>query len=94
MIANAETSFTEENFLIILYPRLPRSRLGYSDRWRPAFKQFHAVAICHSELWVTPHCWPEFNKQLLLKAIEDFNARDRKYGVLMHRISKNFFSVV
>ena len=38
--------------------------------------------ISYSELWITTKSWPEFDKQDLLMAIEDYNRRDRRYGGL------------
>jgi undecaprenyl diphosphate synthase len=34
----------------------------------------------YSELWVTPVCWPDFNKEHLLAAITDYNQRERRFG--------------
>ncbi|MEK6557640.1 MAG: polyprenyl diphosphate synthase [Candidatus Margulisiibacteriota bacterium] len=83
MIANAETSFTEEKFSHYLYTRdCPDPDLVIRTGGDLRLSNFMLWQSAYSELWVTPHCWPEFNKQLLLKAIEDFNARDRKYGGL------------
>ena len=36
----------------------------------------------YSEFWVSPLCWPDFNKDLLLTAIADYNKRDRRFGGL------------
>jgi len=38
--------------------------------------------ISYAELWVTDHCWPEFNETDLHTAIRDFAARDRRFGGL------------
>ena len=38
--------------------------------------------ISYAELWVTEKCWPEFRPVDLHQAIEDFAARDRRYGGL------------
>lgn len=34
----------------------------------------------YSELYVTDTLWPDFNKESLIAAIEDFNNRDRRFG--------------
>lgn len=34
----------------------------------------------YSELYVTDILWPDFNKESLLAAIENFNKRDRRFG--------------
>lgn len=36
--------------------------------------------IAYSEIYVTDVLWPEFTKEELIKAIEDYNHRDRRYG--------------
>ncbi|MFK5883530.1 MAG: isoprenyl transferase [Candidatus Izemoplasma sp.] len=38
--------------------------------------------LAYSELYFTKKHWPEFNKKELLKAIDDFQGRNRKYGGL------------
>ena len=38
--------------------------------------------ISYAELWVTEKCWPEFRPADLHQAINDFAARDRRYGGL------------
>lgn len=38
--------------------------------------------ISYAELWVTEKCWPEFRKPDLMQALQDFAARDRRYGGL------------
>jgi len=34
----------------------------------------------YSELYITDTLWPDFDKEALVKAIEDFNGRDRRFG--------------
>jgi undecaprenyl diphosphate synthase len=36
----------------------------------------------YAEWYVTSKYWPDFNREELLKAVEDFGARDRRYGRL------------
>ncbi len=38
--------------------------------------------ISYAELWVSPHCWPEFDEAELHAAIRSFAGRDRRYGGL------------
>ena len=38
--------------------------------------------ISYAELWITEKCWPEFRPADLHQSIEDFAARDRRYGGL------------
>ena len=36
--------------------------------------------LAYSEFYFTPVAWPDFNKEELIKAIEKYNQRDRRYG--------------
>lgn len=38
--------------------------------------------ISYAELWVTDHCWPEFDEADLEQALRDYAARDRRFGGL------------
>ncbi len=39
--------------------------------------------ISYTELWVTPVCWPDFHKEQLEQAINDYASRERRYGGLI-----------
>lgn len=34
----------------------------------------------YAEYYITPVLWPDFNKEELLKAIDNFNGRERRFG--------------
>jgi undecaprenyl diphosphate synthase len=36
--------------------------------------------IAYTELWVTPVLWPDFRREHLLQAVEEYNRRERRYG--------------
>jgi len=36
--------------------------------------------IAYTEIWITPVLWPDFRKKDLLKAIVDYQDRDRRFG--------------
>ncbi len=38
--------------------------------------------ISYAEIWVTEHCWPEFDERLLHEALQSYATRDRRYGGL------------
>lgn len=40
--------------------------------------------LAYSEMYFTDKSWPEFNREELLKAIDAFNHRERRYGGLIH----------
>lgn len=39
--------------------------------------------ISYTELWVTPIYWPDFNREVLLSALNDFRKRERRFGGLI-----------
>lgn len=45
--------------------------------------------IAYSELYFTDELWPDFNEELLYKAIVDFQGRERRYGKTSDQISDN-----
>jgi len=36
--------------------------------------------MAYTEFYFTDVAWPDFNKEELVKAIEKYNQRDRRYG--------------
>ncbi len=38
--------------------------------------------VSYAEIWVTEKCWPEFDETTLYEAMQDFAARNRKFGGL------------
>ena len=44
--------------------------------------------LAYTELYVTDCLWPDFNKEELLKAIETYNGRDRRYGGVSQKETK------
>ncbi|MCL2347593.1 MAG: isoprenyl transferase [Planctomycetaceae bacterium] len=36
--------------------------------------------LSYAELWVTENYWPDFDRELLQKAIDEFGKRDRRFG--------------
>ena len=38
--------------------------------------------IAYSEIWVTETLWPDFNRSELLRALLEYQARDRRYGAV------------
>jgi len=45
--------------------------------------------IAYTELYFTPTLWPDFDKEDLLKAIEEFSKRERRFGGLTENGEKN-----
>jgi undecaprenyl diphosphate synthase len=38
--------------------------------------------ISYAELWVTAQCWPDFDRATLHRALQDYAARERRFGGL------------
>ena len=38
--------------------------------------------LSYAEIWITPTLWPDFNRDLLLEAIDDFSKRQRRFGAV------------
>jgi undecaprenyl diphosphate synthase len=43
----------------------------------------------YSEWYVTPTLWPDFNKEELIKALDEYKKRDRRYGGLSNKDQEN-----
>ncbi|MEQ1826015.1 MAG: isoprenyl transferase [Pirellula sp.] len=43
--------------------------------------------ISYSEIWITNKSWPEFGKEDLIEAIQEFNRRDRRFGGLKEPVA-------
>ena len=39
--------------------------------------------ISYAELWVTPRCWPDFDRDLLYQSFRDYASRVRRFGGLV-----------
>lgn len=44
------------------------------------FSNFLLWQIAYAEFWITDTLWPDFDRHELLRAIIDFQSRDRRYG--------------
>ena len=42
----------------------------------------------YSEWYVTPTFWPDFDKEELYKALESYNQRERRFGLISNQINK------
>ena len=38
--------------------------------------------LAYTEFYFTPVAWPDFSKEELIKAVEAYNKRDRRYGLV------------
>ncbi|MDA0839438.1 MAG: isoprenyl transferase [Planctomycetota bacterium] len=73
----------EELFAKYLYQpsmRDPDLLIRTADEMR--ISNFLLWQLSYSEIWVSPICWPEFREEHLMKGIEAYNQRIRKFGAL------------
>lgn len=76
----------EEIFRQYLYaPDHPDPDLLIRTAGEMRISNFLLWEISYSELWITDTLWPDFTKEELLKAIEDYKKRVRKFGDIKPR---------
>jgi len=74
-------SINEETFREFLYdPELPDPDLLIRTSGEMRVSNFMLWQIAYSEIYVTPTLWPDFRREELLKAIEDYSKRERRFG--------------
>ena len=49
-------------------------------------KEFLIWQGAYSEWYFPPTFWPDFDRKELLKALEDFNQRERRYGLTTEQL--------
>ena len=76
-------SVTEEAFSANLYTAgMPDPDLLIRTSGEMRISNFLLWQIAYSEIWVTEKLWPDFHRTDLLRAILDFQKRERRYGGL------------
>ena len=81
LIDSGKKSVTEEDFTSALYTHdVPDIDLVIRTSGEQRVSNFFLWQIAYAELYFTPVLWPDFDKSELLKAIEWFSNRDRRYG--------------
>jgi len=71
----------EKNFSRYLYTKdIPDPELIIRTGGDYRISNFLLWQAAYSELYITDTLWPDFNKEALVKAIEDYNRRDRRFG--------------
>ena len=71
----------EELFESVINPhKIPNPDLLIRTSGEKRLSNFLLWQIAYTELYFTNKYWPDFAKQDLLDAIDDFNKRERKYG--------------
>ena len=77
------SEINEEIFASRLYTEgLPEIDLLIRTGGDMRVSNFLLWQISYAELWMTEKCWPEFEREDFLKAIEEFAKRQRRFGGL------------
>ncbi len=73
----------EARFSAFLYdPSLPDPDLLIRTSGEMRISNFFLWQLAYSEIHITPVHWPDFRKEHLLEALEDFEKRERRFGGL------------
>ena len=77
---------TEEEFRNYLYaPDIPDPDMMIRTSGEMRISNFLLWQLSYSELYVTPVYWPDFGKEELAAALENFASRDRRFGGLSEK---------
>ncbi len=75
------SELNEETFSRFLYaPDLPDPDLIIRTSGELRISNFLLWQIAYAEFYFTEKCWPDFTKQELAKAVNEYNKRQRKFG--------------
>jgi len=74
-------TLNEESFRNYLYTApFPDPELIIRTGGDKRISNFLIWQVAYSELYITDTLWPDFNRECLEEAIEDFNRRERRFG--------------
>jgi len=72
----------EKTFAAYLYdPEMPDPDLLIRTGAESRVSNFLLWQIAYAEIYTTPAMWPEFRKEHLVAAIEDYQTRERRFGL-------------
>jgi undecaprenyl diphosphate synthase len=81
---------TEPVFENFLYTRgLPDPDLLIRTSGEYRLSDFLTYQAAYSEIYVTPVLWPDFRKKHLLQAIQEFQKRERRFGLTGDQVRQN-----
>ncbi|MBD3390943.1 MAG: isoprenyl transferase [Chitinivibrionales bacterium] len=79
-------SLNEERFSSYLYTKdFPDPELIVRTGGDVRISNFLIWQVAYAELHVTDVLWPDFDRDALVKAIEDFNGRERRFGKVVEQ---------
>ena len=81
LLKSGKTSVTEEEFASELYTKgLPDIDLMIRTSGEQRTSNFFPWQLVYAELYFTEVLWPDFSKDELIKAIEWYTSRERRFG--------------
>lgn len=82
-IKNGYKEITEEVLAKFLYNDFPEPDLVIRTGGEYRISNFLLWQIAYSELFITDVLWPDFDEAELMKAISDYNKRERRFGGIL-----------
>ncbi len=82
LLASGAKNADEKLFTASLYNDLPDPDLIIRTSGEKRLSNFLLWQAAYSEFYFTDALWPDFREKHLLAALQDFTARNRKYGAL------------
>ena len=81
LLKSGKDYVTEQDFVSQLYTHnLPEPDLVIRTSGEQRLSNFMLFQIAYSELYFPKIHWPDFNKKQLIKAIKEYQKRDRRFG--------------
>ena len=81
IITSGKPDITEEDFKNFLYlPDVPEPDLLIRTSGEQRISNFMLWQLAYTELYFTPVLWPDFDEEEFLKAIYDYQSRERRFG--------------
>jgi undecaprenyl diphosphate synthase len=78
-----DKEITEEIFSSYLYTSgIPDPELLIRTSGEMRLSNYLLWQNAYTELWFTDELWPDFNKEMLMQAVIDFQNRDRRFGAV------------
>lgn len=72
----------------LYHPELPEIDLLIRTGEEQRISNFMLWEIAYAELYFTPVLWPDFSKEDLQAALDDFNKRNRRFGMTQDQIDR------
>ncbi|QID32432.1 polyprenyl diphosphate synthase [Pampinifervens florentissimum] len=83
-ISEASLEPTEKNFKLLSdLPEVPDPDLLIRTGGEKRISNFLLWHLAYTELYFTDTYWPDFRKEELIKALEDFSRRERRFGAVL-----------